>query len=231
MNRILLSAWLLLATSALPAAPLADLEALRQVAIRFLQTQLPQDPAVEARVQVPPLDRRLRLAACEDGPHPFLPAGQRAAGRTSVGLRCRGPRPWTVYIPAQVQLSGPVLVARRPLPRGTRLAREDLHVEYRDLARLGQDYLTAPEQAVGRELTRAVAPGRPIKHRFLKAPAVISRGERVTLVARSGGLEVRMKGEALEDAGLGEVVRVRNLRSRRVVEGRVESRGVVEVGL
>ncbi len=213
------------------AAPLADLEALRQQAAAFLRQQLPEDPAVEARIEVPPLDRRLRLARCAEAVEAFLPAGRRPVGATSVGLRCRRPKAWTLYVPARVQLSGPVLVASRPLPRGKRISREDFQVEQRDISRLGGDYLTRAEHLLGQVLTRPIAPGRPFRAQFLRPPSLVERGERVTLVARGGGLEVRVQGEALEDAALGESVRVRNLRSKRVVEGRVRARGVVEVGL
>ncbi len=213
------------------AAAVADLEALRQQAASFLRQQLPEDPAVEARIEVPPLDHRLRLTRCAHPVELFLPAGRRPVGATSVGLRCRAPKPWTVYVPARVQLSGPVLVASRPLPRGKRIERDDFQIEHRDLSRLRGDYLTRAEHLLGQVLTRPIAPGRPFRAQFLRPPSLVERGERVTLVARGGGLEVRMQGEALEDAALGESVRVRNLRSKRVVQGRVSGRGVVEVGL
>jgi flagella basal body P-ring formation protein FlgA len=52
----------------------------------------------------------------------------------------------------------------------------------------------------------------------------------VALVAGGGGFEVRMAGRALADAGTGEVVRVENLSSRRVLSGVVAAPGEVRVG-
>lgn len=232
MDRIALVALLLLLALPAWAAPtVANLEALRRQVVDFLAEQAPRGPDLEVAIDVPPLDRRLRLAPCAEPPAIFLPAGHRAIGRTSVGLRCRAPKPWTVYVPARVRVTGPVLVATRPLPRGSRLTAGDFQRELRDLSRLGQDYLTDPKHLLGQVLTRPIAPGRPFRAHFLRPPKVVARGERVTLVARAGGVEVRVRGEALEDAGLGETVRVRNLRSKRVVEGRVRAGGEVEVGL
>ncbi len=231
MDRIVVTSLLVLLALPAWAAPVADLEGLRRQVVDFLAARAPRGRDLEVAIDVPPLDRRLRLTPCAEAPQIFLPAGHRAVGRTSVGLRCRAPKPWTVYVPARVRVTGPVLVASRPLPRGARLTADDFQRELRDLSRLGQDVLTDPKHLLGQVLTRPIAPGRPFRAHFLRPPKVVARGERVTLVARAGGVEVRMRGEALEDAGLGETVRVRNLRSKRVVEGRVRAGGEVEVGL
>jgi flagella basal body P-ring formation protein FlgA len=66
---------------------------------------------------------------------------------------------------------------------------------------------------------------------LLAADILVRRGQRVTLIATIGGLEVRAQGEAIADAGPTGRVRVLNLASRRIVEGQVESREQVRVSL
>ena len=51
----------------------------------------------------------------------------------------------------------------------------------------------------------------------------------MALVSRRGGVEVRMNGKALGDAGENQRVRVENLSSRRVVQGIVAADGEVWV--
>jgi flagella basal body P-ring formation protein FlgA len=63
------------------------------------------------------------------------------------------------------------------------------------------------------------------------ADILIKRGQRVTLIATAGGLEVRALGEALMDATPDGRIRVLNLVSRRPVEGQVESADRVRVAL
>ena len=75
------------------------------------------------------------------------------------------------------------------------------------------------------------AAGTALTVDLLNADVLIRRGQRVTLVAAVGGLEVRVQGEALTDAQPDGRIRVANLTSRRVVEGQVESRDSVRVGL
>jgi flagella basal body P-ring formation protein FlgA len=59
---------------------------------------------------------------------------------------------------------------------------------------------------------------------------LIRRGQRVTLIARTGGFEVRALGEAVADAGPTGRIRVQNLSSLKVIEGQAESADTVRVG-
>ncbi len=60
-------------------------------------------------------------------------------------------------------------------------------------------------------------------------PILVHRRDVVRLVARSRFFTVTATGQALQDGRLGQFIRVRNLKSQRVVVGRVVDRGVVEV--
>jgi flagella basal body P-ring formation protein FlgA len=86
-------------------------------------------------------------------------------------------------------------------------------------------------QLAGRHLIGAVAPGTALSIELLAADILVKRGQRVTLVVAVGGLEVRAQGEAVGDATAAGRVRVLNLDSRRIVEGQVESRDRVRIGL
>jgi flagella basal body P-ring formation protein FlgA len=85
-------------------------------------------------------------------------------------------------------------------------------------------------QAIGQTLRLGGQAGQVLRRSDLIAQAVVKRGEPVALVAGGGGFEVRMAGRALADAGTGEVVRVENLSSRRVLSGVVAAPGEVRVG-
>ena len=71
--------------------------------------------------------------------------------------------------------------------------------------------------------------GGPVLSNMLKQPIILRRGESVSLLARSPTFEVRMEGKALMDGAVGDRVKVRNLRSKRIVEGRITETGTVLV--
>ena len=91
---------------------------------------------IPVRVEVVPgqLDPRLSLAPCQKV-DVFMPAGQRAWGRTRIGLKClQGPVAWSVTLPLTVRLWAPALVAAGPLPAGTVLSPSHLRMSEVDWA-------------------------------------------------------------------------------------------------
>ena len=63
----------------------------------------------------------------------------------------------------------------------------------------------------------------------LVAARLVRRGDTISLVSRQDGVEVRMVGRALADAGERERVSAENLSSRKVVQGVVNGDGEVVV--
>ena len=107
----------------------------------------------------------------------------------------------------------------------------DLTMAERDVGQLNQGYLSALPQAVGKKLTRALMPDQVLAPQHVEHAELIRRGDQVVITARSGGINVRMPGEALSDGALGRQISVRNQRSQRVVKARVTGPGQVEVAM
>jgi flagella basal body P-ring formation protein FlgA len=205
-------------------------EDIRTQVAAFLARELgPESP--QRRYEVNELDPRLRLARCEEPLVLSLPAGAPRSGSLTVGVRCTGERPWSIFVPARARTFGPVVVLAQPVTPGATLKAADLRVEERDLTAGPAGHFADPAALLGRTLKRSVAPGQPLTASAVASTLRVRRGERVVLVARLGGMDVRMQGEALRDAAVGDTVAVRNLSSQRVVEGRVNAEGNVEVAM
>ncbi len=183
----------------------------------------------KVEVEAGRLDSRLRLSACDAPLEASLPPGGRILGNTTVGVRCTGTRPWTLYVQVKVKVYATVVVTARPLTRGTLLSESDLALAERELSAMPYGHLSGKGQAVGQELKRALAAGAPLAANLIEAPQLVSRGQRVTLLAKSGSVEVRIAGKALMNGAAGERIRVQNLNSRRVIEGVITPAGEVQV--
>lgn len=207
-----------------------DLETIRTAAEQFLKTQ-PHDAGISTEIQAGTLDPRLHLTRCEQSLQAFQPAGARSVGNTTVGVRCSGGSPWSIYVPVHVSASAEVMVINRPVARDAILSAADLRHERRDLATLSYGYVLHAKQATGQRVTRSLSEGTVLTPNNLAPPQWVKRGEHVTVLAQAGGMEVRMTGEALMDGTEGSTVRVRNLNSARVVEGTVIAQGVIQVRL
>jgi len=210
----------------------AEVHALEDIrsSVREFLTAAATTPATgKVDVEVGRLDPRLRLQQCSEPLTPYLAPGSRTTGHTSVGIRCDGSSPWTLFVPAIVRQEQTLLVAARPIARGATVTAADIATVTRLLPNAQGGLLSAPETAVGRVAIREIAAGVNLSAHFLKAPQTIRRGQAVTLSLANGPVAVRVAGTAMSDGTLGQRIQVRNLNSKRVVEGVVLDSGIVSV--
>ena len=231
MTRVYFSLLLLVAPWLAPAVTThQSLEDIQQAVRSFIAKEAPPASG-NAIIEVGYLDPRLRLPACEHPLEAFLPAGARPYGNTTVGVRCNGAGPWLLYVPVTARINQEVIVATRPLSRGAILGLADIRMESRDISSLVSGYITEPAQALGQQLIHPLAPGTPLGPTSIRAPTLVRRGQTVILLVKSGDMEVRMSGQALSDGVEGQTIQIRNMSSRRVVEGTVTADGTVYLSM
>jgi flagella basal body P-ring formation protein FlgA len=83
----------------------------------------------------------------------------------------------------------------------------------------------------GHRLKRSLPVGTALTVEMLQPDVLVRRGQQVTLIADASGVQIRAQGQALTEGAATDRVRVQNVSSLKVVEGVVESDGVVRVGL
>lgn len=136
----------------------------------------------------------------------------------------------------QITLRGKVFalldvpVPTRPIPPGETVAAADLESRAFPALGLGRYALTDLDQIEGQEVRRLLPEGRVVQSQSLQSPRAVKRGEKLVLVYTRGPLQVTAPVRALEDAALGEPVRVQNLNSNKTIIGIARGDGRVEVG-
>ncbi len=224
------AACLLLALTLLPlsghGAEWQSLPAIQSAVEAFVQEKLASQPG-ERSVTVSRIDPRLKLARC-DKPEPFLPAGNRLWGNSSIGVRCLAPEPWSIYVPVHIKVANNVLVTVRPIPAGQTVQPEDIQLQMRDITQFAGSALTSVEQAVDKQVVGPVASGAILRSEMLRAANIILQGQNVKLVAQGSGFRVTSEGVAMGNAKSGQVVAVKT-RSGQIIKGIARSEGVVEV--
>lgn len=117
--------------------------------------------------------------------------------------------------------------AARPLNPGDRLLPEAVRYERKNMAYLrgkpwnGKDF--------NLRLKRSVGEGQAVYADDLEEIPVIAEGDEVSLVFQGEYVRLEVPAEALSDGRVGEMIRVRNLQSERVVSARVKDSGIVTV--
>jgi flagella basal body P-ring formation protein FlgA len=192
---------------------LMEAAALRQVAEQFLQVQTAGLPG-KVTVSVGAVDPRLNLAPCP-APEAFLMPGARAWGKTTVGVRCAAPSPWTVYIQSQVSVLGSYVAAAVPLVQGQLIGEAQLAMM--------QGELTALPPGIATDKA-----GTPVRVDLVQAKPVILQGQLVKLVSKGNGFSVSAEGKAAGSAAEGQVVAVRTGNGQQI-SGIARVGGMVEV--
>ncbi len=83
---------------------------------------------------------------------------------------------------------------------------------------------------VGKLARLTLLPGHAIPYEGVSNRKVVANGAEVKLVYSEGGLLIMTEGAALQDGGVGDIVRVRNSDSGVTVTGAVQPDGSVKVG-
>lgn len=169
------------------------------------------------------LDSALRLPACGQD------LRAQPTGTSTVEVSCPDAGGWRLFVPVKVRRNQTVLILNRGIAAGETLGVADITTAQRDVARIAGAALADPAAAVGRVARRTLSAGSLLSASDLVAQRLVRRGDSVALVSRFGGVEVRVAGKALADAGENERVSVENLSSRKVVQGTVAASGDVFV--
>jgi len=82
---------------------------------------------------------------------------------------------------------------------------------------------------VATTFAQSVAPGRPLTRRDVSERPVIHKGDVVDVIAHQGVFSIRMKAQALENGIKRELIKMRNIESRKDFTAQVVNESEVEV--
>lgn len=204
-----------------------DPEAIHAAALAFLQQQSAGLPGKIDITVAPAFPRGLSECAALE---PFMPSGARLWGRMTVGVRCAGERPWTIYLQARVALRATYYLAARAMAPGEVLTAADLVARDGDLTGLPQAIVTDPSQAVGSVSLVRIAGGMPLRRDMLKSASAVAIGQTVRVVAAGDGFSISAEGSAMNNASPGQQVRVKTANGQ-VISGIVKDGATVEIQL
>ena len=204
-------------------------ESLKKAVIKFLQFEV--EEIKDTEITVREFDKRLRLHQCSSPIHAFWPLGSKRLGNTTVGIRCNGDKPWKIYVGARIHIYKYVWVSKTALYRNQVIDLASISKEKHDITRLTTGYLLANTPIEGLQTKRNISVNQVLTNSMLGSQKMVKRGDRITIVSKYAGIEVRAKGVALGDGSKGQRIRVKNTSSKREIEAYVTDKQRVLVTL
>ncbi len=226
---ILVLAGLFFATSGQAAT--TDVQRQIDEAIKLYVNEEHADRYQDVGVDIQPIDSRLRLSRCDQALQLKHRPRNRTTGRLTFKVTCSGSDSWAIHVPVTVQAFDQVVVSDLPIAKGTHLSPADLRLELMDISRLYSGYFQSLDELDGFVARRPIQAEQVMTPALVNPARMINRGERVVIIAEGPGLSIRATGLAMEDGAFGELIRVRNTSSNKVVEGRISAPGLIKVSL
>jgi len=190
--------------------------------------------------QTPTANTELKLDA--PAPHLAVAAGDTAplgveglsldprSGRFSASISV-GDGGERLRVSGRLIRTAEVPVPARLLAAGETIAAGDVTTVTLRADRLGANTLLQASDLVGRAPRRPLRAGEPVHGADVEVPLVVRRGTLVTILLETPALRLSTEGKAMDDGGMGAVIRVANTRSSRVIDAVVAGPGTVSVAL
>ena len=169
--------------------------------------------------RLPACTQALSVTVSSDDPSPL--------SRQRLDLSCADAPGWSVTALVQASVFLPAVHAARVIERGQTIAAEQLQLQEVNVGRASRGFYNSVDEVIGQGAKRRLRAGQLIAPNLLAAPLLIRRGQQVTIIASQDGISASATGEALANGREGEVIRVRNLGSQKVIEAQVVEEGVV----
>ena len=132
-------------------------------------------------------------------------------------------------IPTEIQLMKEVLVSTRRLNRGESLSYADFSLEIKDVMGLHRPPLDPASDLSIYEINYTLIHGTILTHRSIRKKPVVDRGDIVDGWIKRGLLQINLKGEVMEEAAPGQLVRVKNIRTKKYMRGVVQDENSIVI--
>jgi flagellar basal body P-ring formation protein FlgA len=106
---------------------------------------------------------------------------------------------------------------------------EDIYFDKQPARKLRDNVITDNVDLVGKSPKRLISANRPIRKEEISLPFVMTKNKQITIMYKTTNIEIKTLGEAMENGAVGDIIKVKNLTSKQVISGKIESSEVVRV--
>jgi flagella basal body P-ring formation protein FlgA len=158
-------------------------------------------------------------------PAPSIPGRVINAQLWRGGVKYAGNLQFAILARVELSIPSPVVVANVDLAPGIPIGSSSLNPQILPLPISGAKALSSMEEVAGKLPRRLIRAGSPVMQADLVEPAVIHKGDVVSVEVDSGPARLRFEAEAEADARAGDIVDLRNPAGGKNFKARVDAEG------
>lgn len=197
----------------------------------FIKNKLKDRYHGKILIEVKNLDKRLNLKKCNGKISYSIPNYSEIGQRTIVKLSCNDKNSWKLHLPVKIKVLNDVLVSSKLISKDSLINSKDLSIQKMDTLNLTNGYFLAKHknEIIGKIAKFQMRAGKVISPRNIASKKIIKRGDKINIKYNSTLINVKTKGIALRDAGLNEKISVKNIKSKKILEGIVTAKDEIFV--
>lgn len=192
-----------------------------------LRSQLGDDNNSDITVEAASIDERISIPECLEGFRFHISPEALEKKQFSARIACESQN-WFTYSGVALRFTQNVVVSKTTLSPNTVLRREHLKLEKVDVDQVRHTGFARVEDLLGATLKTRLRGGQTVQRKML---CYVCEGDRITIAARIGAMQVKTTGIAKEDGTLGDTIEVMNVRSKKIIFGEVLNAQEVIVSL
>ena len=193
----------------------------------FLIEKFPSTEEEKIHVLVSKLDPRITIKPCETTLVASLPEKSNTRN-VNIKISCNESTPWKIYLSAKIEITRAILIAKETINKGDTLGENNVERAFLAVNRIRGHKVTDKNIIIGAKAKRRITKGKAISKSNI---CLICKGDTVTIIASSANFNIKTQGVALSSGNIDDQIRVRNIRSNKVITPRVKSHTNVVINL
>lgn len=130
---------------------------------------------------------------------------------------------------AKAEEPAKVVTVKMTVERGDVVNKNNLKLVNYNRSKVPADIITNLDDAAGLQTLRTLRPGMHLRYTYLREKPMVAKNKSVKMVYNIPGIKLESQAQALQDGHKGDIVKVKNLKSNKIVNAEVIGENKVQV--
>lgn len=178
-------------------------------------------------ISIANIDSRITIKPCQQALKANIPE-KITSRNVNVKIYCADSTPWQIYLPAKIEKTFAVVIAKITIEKGATLSKDNISIEYLANNKIRGKKLTDLTAILGSKAEKRIGKGRAINTNNI---CLVCKGDSVTITAKSSNFIIKTQGIAVSSGNVNNQIKVKNSRSGKIIRSKVTAINQVTIHL